>query len=107
MSQEKFLEHFESLVFGERLDDKLLHDIVHYLHKAGHLLLGELLPLGEVTIQIGELLQDSSVLGPDIVSTNAVDDLSLCEPLCANLLTFLARLCKGHLSRDSGAHLPV
>ena len=56
MSEKQGLKHLEGVILGQALLDELQHHVVHDLHEAGQFLLGELLFLGEVAIQMSELI---------------------------------------------------
>ena len=93
MSQEELLEDLEAIVLRVAILDQLLDHVVHDLEEAGHLLLTELLTVGEVTVQVSELLDDShlSSLTHSTLRSSAIQLISnpsVGQPRLANGLTF-------------------
>jgi len=87
VAQEELFENLEGCVFSQSLSDQLLKHVVHNLHEASHLLLGEFLLNSEVTVEVSKLIDDRDVRICHILKLEIISDLDMVKPTLANSLS--------------------
>ena len=86
MSKKELLEDFKAGVLARPLLDQSLHNVMHYFHEACHFFFREIFSLGEVAVEVCELLQNGDLSTLLHSAVKFLNYASMVKPRLTNLL---------------------